>query len=279
VTAPRIHRFDREHPVAGLVVALCGRLPNAEHARGPERQDEVTCRDCLAKLDAVPFAPGDLQRDEPWTAPPPQPMAVKDSRWGDMPARIRRMADSASRRRERPAWSSVEKAVQHWLAVRTDGYPSPSATASIERHGTTGTRVQSGRRGSSKAARMAEMAAEVETAMDAALESADWPEGVTPRLARAAWLAHRFGLPSGVQVWQGRERGEATVADGKLVPMTAGEVGHHLGLDPATVTVVAHHARRAVHIELAARQLMATPGSLRSRVEVRRRQLLKGRRA
>ena len=273
MTAPRIHYADRETG-SGLVVALCGHLPAAH--RATRERDAVTCRLCRARLAAVPFAPGELTEEEPWQPPPPKPMETKDSRWGDMPERVRRLATRGTQRAEsRPRWSSVEDAVKHLLSMRIDGYPSPSATASVEAIGTTGTRVQSGRRGSSKAARLAELAAEVDGALTAALDRATWPDGVTPRVARAAWLAHRFGVPGGVEVWEGRAKREATVAEGKLVPLTAVEVGRALGLESGDVTVIAHQARRVVHVELAARGLMATPGSMRARVEVRRRELLR----
>jgi len=251
MSQPKIHRWDADL-AGGLVRALCGHMPAAHMARGPERQDEVTCKACLRKLAAVPFAPGDLQRDEPWVAPDPKPVDPDRVVWADLPARVRRLADAPNQSRSRGRmWSSPEDAARFVAALRADGYSAGSASGAVERIGQAGTRVQTSGRAENRSTQQAGAVADVEVAVKRATARLRLPEGVSVELALRVWRDARVGRPLTAPEWAGRTREERTHF---VVDDTATVAGRY-GLDAGLVTAVALEVHRALYAEMRDRGL------------------------
>jgi hypothetical protein len=223
----------------------------------------------------VPFAPGDLQREEPWTAPPPRDVDPDRVVWGDLPAHTRRLATHRRKTDRRRIYSTVEDAARVVAIVEADGYASGSASQSVESVGRTGTRVQTSGRGSSKTSRRAEEVATLKLAIATALEAADLPDGVSPALAWRVYRDRRVGVAMSVSEWAGREREART----HLASDDSPTVARRYGIGVRQVDLTAMEARRAILFELAVRELVRVPQSMKARAENERTRRERERRA
>ena len=187
---PRQHYADRNSP-CGLTIALCGQLtPNAT-----QDQDTVTCKVCLRRLAALPFAPSELT-DTPWTPPPPKTAQPGQSELSPLARKV--IADSIAGRHDRPTFGSMDKALELYAACCVDGYAGGSAAGSYEALGAMGTMIQTDGRGSSTTTRQAEEVAQVSKVLEHAFST--WEREhpyaeMGKREALAAYLLMRVGLP------------------------------------------------------------------------------------
>lgn len=267
----KIHCWNGDSDVAGMVHTVCTRGTQRQNARPSDEWGSVPekrrCRDCdrmLSRTGGV--APVDMRPDEKWVPPPERVVDPERVVWGDLPARTRLLATRQSGGERRRVYGSVEQAAQVVAIVEADGYASGSASQSVERVGLTGTRVQTSGRGSSKTSRRAEEVATLQLAIATALQGADLPEGVTPALAWRVYRDRRVGVVLRTQEWEGRSREERT----HLASDDSPTVARRYGLAVRTVDLVAMESRRAILFELAVRELVRVPQSMRGRAEAER---------
>lgn len=112
--------YDDTPPDAtdGTRSLLCGRVASltAQYTRDAA---EVDCRECRARLDA--------RGQEVETAPALDPLAMpyegRTSALGRREAAIVAASIAGEEQREGPRWSSIDRALEHWVRVMDDGAP------------------------------------------------------------------------------------------------------------------------------------------------------------
>ena len=254
----RQHYADR-NLANGLVLALCGQMPRPEDAT--QTKDTVTCKVCLRRLAALPFAPSELT-DEPWVAPEPR---VVQPGQRDLSVNARKaIADSIAGRHDRPTFGSMDKALELYAACCVDGYAGGSAAGSYEALGAMGTMIQTDGRGSSATTRQAEAVAQVSKVLEHAFST--WEREhpyaeMGKREALAAYLLMRVGLPvldkskrhAGLREF--RPKGGLRA----WAPLKATAVHEASGVAVKELGTLKKWANRRIDVEMVARGLVSQP--------------------